>query len=51
MPLKKSASRKAIGQNIKTEMEHGKPRKQAIAIALDVAREAGASIPRKKKKG
>jgi hypothetical protein len=23
-----------IGKNIKTEMKHGKPRKQAIAIAL-----------------
>ena len=27
-----------IGKNIKTEIAHGKPRKQAIAIALDVAR-------------
>lgn len=50
MPLKKSPSRKAIGQNIKTEIAHGKPRKQAIAIALDVAREAGAKIPEKKKR-
>lgn len=50
MPLKKSPSRKAIGSNIKTEMEHGKPRKQSIAIALSVAREAGAKIPKKKSK-
>jgi Family of unknown function (DUF6496) len=49
MPLKKSPSRKAIGENIKTEVAHGKPRKQAIAIALETAREAGAKIPRKKK--
>lgn len=40
MPLKKSASKKAVGQNIKTEMKAGKPRKQAIAIALSVQRRA-----------
>jgi hypothetical protein len=34
MPLKKGSSKKAISANIKTEMEHGKPKKQAIAIAL-----------------
>jgi hypothetical protein len=45
MPLQKSASKKAIAENIKTEVKHGKPRKQAIAIALDVAKEA-----KKKKK-
>lgn len=38
MPLKKSASKKAVGQNIKAEMKAGKPRKQAIAIALDTQR-------------
>ena len=50
MPLKKSKSKKAIGQNIKTEMAAGKPQKQAVAIALSVARKAGAKIPKKKKK-
>lgn len=35
MPLKKG--KKNIGNNIKTEMSHGKSRKQAIAIALSVA--------------
>lgn len=49
MPLVKSGSKKAIGQNIKTEMEHGKPQKQAVAIALNTARKSGAKIPRKGK--
>jgi Family of unknown function (DUF6496) len=48
MPLIKSASKKAIGQNIKTEIAAGKPRRQAIAIALDTARRSGAKIPKKK---
>jgi hypothetical protein len=37
MPLDKSKSKEAIGKNIKTEEAAGKPRKQAIAIALNVA--------------
>lgn len=45
MPLKKGSSRATVSQNIKTEMAAGKPRKQAIAIALDVA---GKSRPKKK---
>jgi hypothetical protein len=49
MPLKKGKSQKVIGQNISTELEHGKPRKQAIAIALNTARKSGAKIPRKRK--
>lgn len=36
MPLLKG--KKNIGKNIETEMVHGKPHKQAVAIALDVAR-------------
>jgi len=40
MPLKKGYSRKTISQNIRTEIRHGKPRKQAIAIALSTARRA-----------
>jgi len=50
MPLIKSKSKEAIGKNIKTEMKAGKPQKQAIAIALDVARRSGAKIPKKAKK-
>lgn len=40
MPLIKSASREAVGENIKREMAANKPRRQAIAIALDVQRRA-----------
>ena len=50
MPLIKSKSKKAIGENIKIEREHGKPEKQAVAIALNTARESGAHIPKKKRK-
>ena len=45
MPLKKGRSKKVIGQNIRTEIKSGRPRKQAIAISL---RKAG--IKRKKGK-
>jgi len=41
MPLIKSKSKKAVGVNIKREIEAGKPRDQAIAIALDTQRRAG----------
>ena len=40
MPLVKGKSRKAIGENIATEEAAGKPRNQAIAIALHTADEA-----------
>jgi hypothetical protein len=40
MPLVKSASSKAVSENYKTEMAAGKPKKQALAIALNTQRES-----------
>ena len=39
MPLIKSGKQEAVGKNIKAEMKAGKPKKQAVAIALSVQRE------------
>jgi hypothetical protein len=38
MPLKPGNSKAAIAQNIKTERKAGRPEKQAVAIALHVAK-------------
>lgn len=44
MPLKKGRSKKVIGENVATEIKAGKPKDQAIAIAMSKA-------GKKKKKG
>jgi len=51
MPLKKGKSKKAISDNIKTEMKAGKPHKQAVAIAMKTAKmKNGGEVKRVKKK-
>ena len=46
MPLKKGYSAKTISRNIRTEIRSGRPQRQAVAIALSVARKAA---PKNKK--
>lgn len=40
MPLKKWSSKKTMSKNIATEMKHGKPQKQAVAIAYSMAKKS-----------
>lgn len=47
VPLKKSTSKKAFGENIKQEMSEGKPQKQAVAIAYSEKRAAGKKSKKK----
>jgi hypothetical protein len=39
MPLDKSGSAESVGKNVKAEEKAGKPKKQAVAIALNTERE------------
>ena len=48
MPLVKYASKEAFRKNVKTEMAHGKPQKQAVAIAYNTQRAAKAPAKGKK---
>lgn len=40
MPLVKSASKEAFEKNLRTEIRHNKPQKQALAIAYSTQRKA-----------
>ena len=49
MPLKKGKSQKVVGENIKELVKSGRPKNQAIAIALDKARGKSNAIRKQKK--
>jgi hypothetical protein len=51
MPLTKGYGKKTVSENVKREMNSGKPQRQAVAIALDTARRAKAAATKKPKKG
>lgn len=50
MPLIKSTSKRAFEKNIKTEIAHGKPPKQAVAIAYATKRDAAKADRKRKSK-
>ena len=50
MPLIKSKSKKAFGENIAKEREAGKPEKQAVAIAYSIKRDSDDKRKSKKDK-
>ena len=51
MPLVKSTSKKAFGENIRREIAAGKPQKQAVAIAYATKKAAATKSPKGKSKG
>jgi hypothetical protein len=50
MPLKRGTSTETVARSIKAERKHGKPKKQAVAIAVNDARNTGIMIPKKSDK-
>jgi len=50
MPTKKGFSRKTIGFNIRAERKAGRPMKQAVAIALNIAERAKAKAKTRRRK-
>ena len=51
MPLIKSKSSKAFGENVKREMKEVNPQKQSVAIAYSVKREAAGKKAKATTKG
>lgn len=52
MPLKSgkaARSRKGFSSNVKTEMKHGKPQKQAVAIAYAKGRKGAPTFGKRKR--
>ena len=49
MPLKKGRSKSAVSYNIRELMESGRPKDQAVAIALDKAGRKKGAIRKQKK--
>ena len=49
MPLKEGSSKRVVRENIKTEVEAGRPQKQAVAIAMSNADKAKGHAKREEK--